>query len=192
MSLYPDEINERAAAAKFAGKAAHESATGVAASFRCGSFVRFCVDIDPASLIIREIKFLSNGCGYAVAIADRLAEAMAGRLLTDLHGLDRVDELESIASEFGVLPDERKQCAEICFGAMSAALADFRERRVQEFVGERALICSCFGVGEDTIERAIETDALDSVEQVAAITNAGSGCGSCRMVIQEMIDTRGL
>lgn len=190
MSVYPAKINDRAAAPKFASQPAAANAEGVAASFTCGSFVRFYLDIDPTSLVIREIKFCSNGCGYAVAIADQMAEKLTGRRLADLHGLDHAAGLEAAEREFGVLPAGRNQCAEICFSALAAALADFRAKRVQEFVGEMALICSCFGVGEDTIERAIETYGLDTVEGVAARTNAGSGCGSCRMLIQEMIDIR--
>lgn len=41
-------------------------------------------------------------------------------------------------------------------------------------------ICSCFGVGVNTILTAIETDALLSVEQIGEALQAGTNCGSCR------------
>ncbi len=42
------------------------------------------------------------------------------------------------------------------------------------------VICSCFGVGVNTIARAIESQRLISVEAIGAALEAGSNCGSCR------------
>jgi NifU-like protein len=70
-------------------------------------------------------------------------------------------------------------------------MARYRELRIEEFVGEKALICTCFGVSEQAIIQSIEEYSLTDVEEVAGRCRAGSGCGSCRMLIQELIDTAG-
>lgn len=42
------------------------------------------------------------------------------------------------------------------------------------------VVCSCFGVGVNTILRAIETDGLMTVEAIGAALSAGTNCGSCK------------
>lgn len=42
------------------------------------------------------------------------------------------------------------------------------------------VICSCFGVGINTIVTAIETDGFTTVDEIGAALQAGTNCGSCR------------
>ena len=42
-----------------------------------------------------------------------------------------------------------------------------------------AMVCSCFGVGRNTIARAIQEQSLDSPEAIGACLKAGTNCGSC-------------
>jgi NifU-like protein len=71
-------------------------------------------------------------------------------------------------------------------------LADYRTYAIEEFRGERALICTCFGVSEESVQRYIEAEMPETVAEVTAACRAGGGCGSCRMLIQEMIDEQAL
>ena len=72
---------------------------------------------------------------------------------------------------------------------MHRAFSGLRARQIEEFTGEKALICTCFGVSEETIEKAVAANKLETVEDVIDVCNAGGGCGSCRFLIQEIIDT---
>ncbi len=49
------------------------------------------------------------------------------------------------------------------------------------------ILCSCFGVGVNTILTAIETQALITVDQVGAALQAGTNCGSCRAEISALL-----
>ncbi|PZX15940.1 assimilatory nitrate reductase catalytic subunit [Palleronia aestuarii] len=49
------------------------------------------------------------------------------------------------------------------------------------------VLCSCFGVGMNTIVTAIETDGLLTVEAVGAALSAGTNCGSCRPEIAALL-----
>lgn len=49
------------------------------------------------------------------------------------------------------------------------------------------VLCSCFGVGVNTILRAIETQGLTSVDAVGAALEAGTNCGSCRPEIAALL-----
>ncbi|RMG02109.1 MAG: (2Fe-2S)-binding protein [Acidobacteria bacterium] len=74
------------------------------------------------------------------------------------------------------------------FDALKSAFAELRRKQIQEFSGEKALICTCFGVSEETIESVVKEMAAETIEQVIEACRAGSGCGSCRPLIQEIID----
>ena len=49
-------------------------------------------------------------------------------------------------------------------------------------------LCSCFGIGVNTILRAIEDEGLLSVEEVGKALSAGTNCGSCRPEIAALLD----
>lgn len=50
------------------------------------------------------------------------------------------------------------------------------------------LVCSCQAVPRATIEAAIRNHNLRSVEQVGRHTQAGTGCGGCRLRVQGLLD----
>jgi len=191
-NFYPDKINAFFAAPKRAGKAARANVVGTGASFTCGSFIRFYLEIDASTKEIHDARYQTNGCGFAIAAAEITAEKIIGRKLTDLHGLNDAEFFGEIEYELGEFSSDRKHCARIGFDAMQAAFGDFRALQIEEFAGEKALICTCFGVSEETIESVIAENHAETVEEVGAICNAGTGCGSCQFLIQELIDVHDL
>lgn len=188
MSFYPTKINKRFNLPKNVGTVVAANATGTSASFVCGAFVRLSLRIENGEKRIADAKFQTNGCGYMVAAADVISGQLVGRRLTDLHGLTQ-DELDGrifdVIEEF---PESRKQCSELVGEALRNALSDYRTRTLEEFQGEKALICTCFGVSEETIHSVIALYKPNDVSDISDICNAGRGCGSCQMMIREMID----
>lgn len=189
MGFYPPKISRRFNAPKHSGEATDANAAATGASFVCGAFVRFSLQIELSTKEIKDAKFKTNGCGFAAAAADVLAEKIKGEKLTGLHGLDENELQTQIEAELGRFPESRRHCAEICLDAMHRAFSGLRARQIEEFTGEKALICTCFGVSEETIEKAVAANKLETVEDVIDVCNAGGGCGSCRFLIQEIIDT---
>jgi NifU-like protein len=138
---------------------------------------------------VTDARFSTNGCGFMVAASDVLCDWLKGKSLVDMQGLDG-DELKQIVSlELGAFPSEREKCGEIALEALRNAMAKYRARRIDEYRGEQALICTCFGVSEETIVNAIAAHEIKGVEGVSTVCRAGSGCGSCRMLIAELIES---
>ncbi len=187
MKFYPEKINDRFNSPESSALLENANAEGRWASFLCGVSVRFFLLIDEETKEIRKAKFKTNGCGFVVASADFLCEKIVGQKLTGLHGLEDL-ELE-IKKEFGEFPVGRKHCSDICFDALQNALAEFRTKQIAEWTGEKALICTCFGVSEERIENEIAEKNLVTVEEVGETCNAGTGCGSCQPLIQEILDS---
>lgn len=189
MNFYPEKISERFHTPRSIGKLNDANAVGTGATFVCGVFLRFFLRIDFQSKEILEAKFQTNGCGYLIASADILAENIVGKKLNKLHDLDQEILQSEIENALGEFPEHREHCLETTLNALQNAFADFRLRQIEEFAGEKALICTCFGVSEETIEKAISQNSLKTVEGVTDMCSAGGGCGSCQPLIQEIIDT---
>ncbi|PLR44685.1 nitrate reductase [Chimaeribacter arupi] len=88
-----------------------------------------------------------------------------------LPGLDR----EAIVAAFHVPPPDA--------AARRALLAG---RAAGEQAPRGAIVCSCFGVGELEIRRAL-AGGCDSVEALGAALKCGTHCGSCRPELKKLI-----
>jgi assimilatory nitrate reductase catalytic subunit len=53
-----------------------------------------------------------------------------------------------------------------------------------------AIVCSCNGVGINTIAEAIARHGCATVDAVGAHTRAGTNCGSCRAEIRGIIEVQ--
>lgn len=186
MPVYPEPIASRLAALKYAGEPLDANAEGRAVNFDCGGFIAVQLQVSDDEGIVTDARFRSNGCGFMVAAADAICSSLEGASLGDLHGLGNLDAV--LFTTFGVPAAGRAACFESVTDAVREAFADHRRRRIEEFSGEKALICTCFGVSEETVVRFIENARPASVEEVSDTCRAGSGCGSCRMLIQELLD----
>lgn len=178
MPVYPEEIASLIRTPRFACCVALPNASGTEAKFDCGCFVRVELEISEAGRI-EEIGFGTNGCGYMVAAAESLADAINGRPLTELSGLLQFDIN---------VPKDRLECVFAAVSAFQSVFAAYRAKRIEEFCGEKPLICTCFGTTEEAVEEFVAKSEPSSVEEVTAEMRAGGGCGSCRMLIQEIID----
>jgi NifU-like protein len=174
---YSENTDSILSECRFARKLETSDAEGVDANMTCGSWVRFALRIEEG--IISTVGFTSNGCGPMIAAAEELSRYVDGVALSEFSGLDaRISDVEALA--------ERRPCAEAAVSALRKALAAYREN-VLAASGDKALACTCFGVTIDTIETCVRNGAV-TTEAVTAACRAGGGCGSCRMLIQEVID----
>jgi len=188
VSVYPPKLAKRVRSIDRPSVVESENAYGKDANFVCGSYVRFSVRIDPEAKQIDAVGFRSNGCGYMLAAADILANCIDGKKLSGLNGLQEPDLFALVERELGIVESGRSDCIKCTIAALQACFESYREKQIEEFRGERALICTCFGVSEETVANGIANGSMRSVDEVTAKCNAGGGCGSCRMLIQEMLD----
>lgn len=175
------ELIDQATNVELRGKCA----SGRAASFECGCNVE--IELGFRGNICADGRLRTNGCGYVVAASQILISSLRGVDTTALKGLDDDEIIANIESQIGTLGG-RRHCAEICIAALHRAFEAHRADLVAEYAGESALICTCFGVDEAAIIAAINENAVSTIEEVSASLMAGRGCGSCRGLIDEIID----
>jgi NifU-like protein len=185
---YPSKIVDLINSGLPIGRGGLGGGTAAAANFDCGCTVRFHIEIAGDQAAIDQITFSSNGCGFMVAAAAELVETYAASRVDRLEGLNREKLVQNLLETSQDIPACRLQCVETAVNALRSAFDDLRRRRVEEFKGEGALICSCFGVSEERIETEIARKHLSTVEEVGAACRAGTGCGACTMLISELLD----
>lgn len=188
--MYPPQINKRLAEINRAVSDREPDSSGRAASFVCGVSVEIDLCIEERTGTIEEAIFRTNGCGFAVTAADLIATGVTGLKLVELDALHGLEAPER--EFFGRIPPGRAHCIEMCHQALQKALANYRFKKIEGWNGDDALICSCFGVSETTIEELISSEGLASVEEVGDACNAGTGCGSCQPLVQDILDSRSL
>lgn len=125
-----------------------------------------------------------------IAAAAALADNFNETELASLKGAKEKEIAAHIEELLGKFPADRRNCLLTVIEAFRAALADHRNRVIEEFSGEKALVCTCFGITEERVIEVISIENVTEVSQVSDLCNAGSGCGSCRLLIQEYIDIR--
>ena len=189
MDTYPEKIKTIVHNATRTGCLSGRSASGRAASFTCGTFIQISANFE--NNVIAAMRFRSNGCGYAIAVCETLCTGLEGAGLEAMGGRARELAAELVVRSLGSLPPERLHCADIAYEAFEKALAEHRSQGAAEFTGDDPLICTCFGVGESVIEQCVSANRVSDVEDVVDLCRAGGGCGSCRPLIQDIIDTLG-
>lgn len=189
MSIYPEEIASKVTSPRNAGRCEPESSSGKAVNFGCGCFIQVSILVSHGDKRIAGSRYATNGCGFMIAAAETLVEAISQKTLPDLHGFEPAEILTLVESRSVRFPDSREGCLAAVIEAARKAFNCHRERLIEEFSGEKALICTCFGVSEDSIEEFIRSKAPRTVDEITCETRAGGGCGSCRLLIQEMVDT---
>lgn len=189
MPFYPEQVNKFFLTPLNVGEMENASAAGTTGSFICGAILRLTLRFDTSLHVIKEAKFKASGCGFLIASATLLTEVVKGMNLTDAGKFcNQPDLIENIFIEqLGEVSKDRIHCLSLCRDALKAALNDYRSHRLEEWNGEEALICTCFGVSEKTIETVIETEKLLTVEEITLNCNAGAGCGSCQPLIEEIL-----
>lgn len=182
MSYYPERVNEHFLKPRNVGQVEDQDAEGVSGSFLCGATMRLTLKIDEQR--ITDAKFKAAGCGFLIAAASALTETIKDLALGRAATLPE----SAITDWFDEFPADRLHCARLCFEALNAALADYHNTAREEWTGEEALICTCFGVSEKTIEYAIEAQSLHTINEVTRACNAGGGCQSCHPLIGDILE----
>jgi NifU-like protein len=72
--------------------------------------------------------------------------------------------------------------------ALEAAIENYQSGGRKKHELEGKVVCTCFGVTENEIERVIRENDLTTVEQVTNYCKAGGGCGGCHGEIEKIIE----
>ncbi len=167
-----------------AGEMADADATGQVGNLVCGDSMKLSLKIDPDTERITDAKFLTFGCGSAIASASALTELVIGKTVDEALKISDSD----IADFLDGLPPEKMHCSVLGADALRSAIAQYRgEPPPEASLEEKDVVCHCFHVTRQNIEEVVRAHGLTTVEQVTQYTKAGGGCGKCKPKIAEII-----
>lgn len=169
------------------GDADEPSFVGRAASLICGAHVRFSIQVDEQH-VVSQAKFKAAGCSVLVASTSLLTEQVLNVPTAEAAIIGQ--NSAALATNFPDPELSREHCPKLACDALLSAIREYSDAARSEWVGDEALICTCFFVSERTIEREIAARELRTVAEVTRACNAGGGCGSCHQLIQEILDTQ--
>lgn len=163
-----------------------EDADGVGevGSLACGDALKLYFKLDKNGRIA-DVKFQTFGCASAIASSSALTEMIKGMPLDQAGRVTNQD----IADFLGGLPEQKMHCSVMGREALEAAIENYRsgrEGRKRVLAGK--VVCNCFGVTEEEIERVARENRLTTVEQVTNYTKAGGGCGKCKGEITKIVE----
>ncbi|MBD3314668.1 MAG: Fe-S cluster assembly protein NifU, partial [Chitinivibrionales bacterium] len=183
---YTEKVRDHYLHPRNVGEVENADGVGEVGNIKCGDALRLSFKLD-ADGRIEDIKFKTFGCGSAIASSSVLTELCKGKTLEEVEKITNRD----IADALGGLPPAKMHCSVMGQEALEAAINSYRSggKTTEAPAREGTVVCSCFGVTDREIERAIRENSLKTVEEVTNFTKAGGGCGGCIGTIQEILDT---
>ena len=167
-----------------AGEAASPNFTGRSASFACGAVARVSLRVDDTQRIV-EARFKVAGCTVLVAALSALTDQVRNKTTAEAAAL--AEDLETIERRLGREATERGDCVLLASEALLEAIRAYSDSARDHWDGDDALICTCFGVSERTIESEVQIRNLRTIAEVTEACNAGAGCRSCYPLIEDIL-----
>ena len=162
-----------------------EDADGVGqvGSLACGDALKLTFKLD-ADGRIADARFQTFGCASAIASSSALTEIIKGMTLEEAGAVTNRD----IADYLGGLPEQKMHCSVMGREALEAAIENYRTGDSDKRILEGNIVCTCFGITGEEIERVVDENNLTTVEQVTNYCKAGGGCGNCQPEIEEIVE----
>lgn len=180
---YTDKVRDHFFNPRNVGEVENPDGVGEVGSLACGDALKLTFKLDEDGRI-EEVKFKTFGCASAIATSSVLTEMIKGMTLEEAAKVTNKD----IAEYLGGLPEQKMHCSVMGREALEAAIENYRSGGTRKHELEGKVVCNCFGVTENEIERVIRENDLTTVDEVTNYCKAGGGCGGCRGEIEKIIE----
>jgi len=181
---YSEKVKEHFMNPRNVGEIPNADAVGEVGNIACGDALVLYLKIDKKTDKILDAKFQTFGCASAIASSSALTEMIIGLTIDEALKITEDD----IARYLDGLPEAKMHCSVMGRDALEAAVNKYRGEKIEAtHEDEGKIVCTCFGVTDKKILRAIKEHNLKTAEQVTYYTKAGGGCGGCIPEIEDLI-----
>ena len=180
---YTDKVKEHFFNPHNVGEIKDPDGVGEVGSLACGDALKLTFKLDENGKICNA-KFKTFGCASAIATSSVLTDMIKGLTIDEAARVTNKD----IANYLGGLPEQKMHCSVMGREALEAAIENYRTGGKKKHELEGKVVCTCFGVTENEIERVIRDNDLTTVEEVTNYCKAGGGCGGCKGEIEKIVE----
>ena len=179
---YTDKVKDHFFNPRNVGEIEKPDGLGEVGSLACGDALKLMFKLDEKGRMA-DVKFKTFGCASAIATSSVLTELIKGMTVDEAAKVTNKD----IADYLGGLPEQKMHCSVMGREALEAAIENYRSGGTKKHILAGKVVCNCFGVTEDEIEKVILENNLTTLEEVTNYCKAGGGCGGCKGEIEKII-----
>ena len=143
---YSEKVMEHFANPRNVGEMENPSGVGEVGNSKCGDIMRMYIKVEDE--IITDVKFMTFGCGAAIATSSMATELVKGKSIADALKLTNKAVMEALDG----LPAVKVHCSVLAEQAIKAAVSDYYTRQGIDpvpIVGELEECEDCHDVEEE-------------------------------------------
>jgi len=180
---YTDKVLDHFRNPRNVGVIKDADGVGEVGSLACGDALKLTFKLGQDGKIA-DAKFQTFGCASAIASSSALTEMIKGLTVEEAERVTNQD----IARYLGGLPEQKMHCSVMGREALEVAIKNYRTGKTSKQILSGRVVCRCFGVTEDEVERVIRDNNLSTVDEITNYCKAGGGCGGCRDDLKKILD----
>ncbi len=122
MEKYSDKVMDHFMNPRNVGEIKDANGIGEVGNPRCGDIMKMYIKVKDD--VIEDVKFLTFGCGAAVATSSIITEMIKGKTLEEALKTSN----RNVAEELDGLPPVKMHCSNLAEQAVKKAIEDYREK----------------------------------------------------------------
>ncbi|GBR77491.1 Fe-S cluster assembly protein [Candidatus Termititenax dinenymphae] len=146
----------------------------------CGDSIQLFWLVDTKTDVIKDARFLSFGCGTAIASADVMAELTIGKTVDEASKITNLDVEKELRDDpdTPAFPGQKMHCSVMAYDVIKRAVAKHKNIDIST-LEDQEIVCDCARVTLGMVVDVIRKNDLKTVEDITRYTKAGGYCKSC-------------
>ena len=125
MPTYSEEVMDHFTKPRNIGELDNPDGVGEVGNPVCGDMMKFTIKVKDGR--IEDVKFLTFGCGAAIAVSSMVSEMAKGKTLEEALKITNKD----VAEALGGLPGNKMHCSNLGADALHKAIEDYQNKQNQ-------------------------------------------------------------
>ncbi|MBW6463972.1 MAG: Fe-S cluster assembly scaffold protein NifU [Bacillota bacterium] len=122
MPDYSEKVMDHFTNPRNIGEIGEADGTGEVGNPVCGDMMKFTIKVKDNR--IEDVKYLTFGCGAAIAVSSMVSEMAKGKTLEEALQITN----KQVAEELGGLPGNKMHCSNLGADALHKAIEDYMEK----------------------------------------------------------------
>jgi len=123
MPDYSDKVMDHFSNPRNIGEINEPDGLGEVGNPVCGDMMKFTIKVKDNRIV--DVKYLTFGCGAAIAVSSMVSEMAKGKTLEEALTITN----KQVAEELGGLPGNKMHCSNLGADALHKAIEDYMEKQ---------------------------------------------------------------